>query len=180
MSYAAPVLVITLVTAAAIKVMQRPAKFVMTPQRRIVFDTAMRELHNSDALREIAASFINEGGADPWGNLLLKRATLQDRPKEVKLAHREVFRKALICKNPDDVEMMAKSFEEMGATGCAAQLFEVAKGLRGATLVQGEYGFTSGAKKRRNRLARAEIAEKKENSSAVITEAEQREVQHNT
>lgn len=152
-AYGVPILIGGLVLVAAFRGDTKP-KFEMTAQRRVIFDTLMKECRDPNRLREVAQAFRTCGGDDPWAILLEKRAALRERPKEIRDAHREVFRKALICKDADSVDIVAKSFEQMGATGCAAQLYAVAKGLRGATLVAGEYGFPQG-KKRRNRLKRA-------------------------
>jgi len=127
-STAGPILICVLILVAVAR--GGKPKFEMTPERRVVFDSAMRKLRDPVKLRELAQVFEELGGGDPWGGLLRKRAALRERPKDVRDAHRDVFRKTLLCKEPSVVDEIAQAFEEMGATGCAARLYAVAKGLR--------------------------------------------------
>lgn len=123
----APVVVITLACVAAVRGSRK--RGVMTPDRKIVYETALRELKDPDGLRTLAKAF-EEAGFKPEGALLRKRAALRELPAETKEARRAVFRRALQSTNADGVENVARAFLSEGASAAASKLFAYATGLR--------------------------------------------------
>jgi len=101
----------------------------MTPDRTIVFETALSKLKDPAKLETLAASFEGEG-LHAHAEVLRKRAALRRLPTETKQARREAMRKALASKNPDAVQTVADAFRNEGTTGTADRLDEYAEGLR--------------------------------------------------
>lgn len=121
-----PAIVIGIAVVAAMK---KPKQVGMTPERKVVYETALRELKDPIGLRKLADVF-EEQGLNAEADILRKRAKLRELPKEVKDARRAVFRKAMASKNPDAVETVARAYYNEGCAAASAKLFSYAKGLR--------------------------------------------------
>lgn len=102
---------------------------VMTPQRQVVYDAALKTIDDPNQMRSLAKAFREQGLA-PQADILEKRAKLKELPVDVKAARREVFHKAMASQNPDAVEAVAASFEGEAAHGVAHKLRTYARGLR--------------------------------------------------
>lgn len=100
----------------------------MTPERQIVYETALLSLKDPVKLRALAAAFEKEGMKDQAA-LLLKRATLRELPADVKAARREAFRKGMAATDPAAVNALAEAFYKEGATGAAESLRKYAVAL---------------------------------------------------
>jgi len=125
-----PVVIVGLTCAAAYKVSQGN-KGVMTPERQVIYDTALRTLKDPDKLRELACAYRKEG-LPVQAEMLEKRAALRELPQEIKEARRAAFKKAKECTDPTKVEVVASAFEHEGATGAAQSLRDYAAGLKAA------------------------------------------------
>src|SRR5258708_3003443 len=93
-------------------------KGVLTPERKMVFEIAMKSLKGPIKLRKLADAYEKEG-INPQAIVLRKRALISEQSPEVKKAHRAVFRKAIASKNPDAVEKVSAAFRGEGHTGAA-------------------------------------------------------------
>lgn len=101
----------------------------MTPQRTKIFNAAlaggMRDPANLDKL---AATFEGEGLPEQAA-LLRQRAALKRLPNEVKLARRDIWRKAIKCKDKQKLLRLASAYDREGCTSAAMRLREIASGL---------------------------------------------------
>lgn len=122
--------VIGLTGAVAYKVHKKKA--ALTPQRKMILDTALNKKLTSPEYLALADAFEKEG-LKAEATLLRNRAALQDAPAEKKLAWRMAFKKALSCEDPKLVDKMSEAFKKQGATGAAADLAKYAQGLRDGT-----------------------------------------------
>ncbi len=91
-------------------------------------------LKDPDKLRTLAQSFRDEDMIAE-ANMLDKRAALQERPAEVKVAHKEAFRKGMASTDPAKVNDLADAFDSMGCTGAAENLRKYAAGLTSAEVI---------------------------------------------
>ena len=96
--------------------------------REAIFDTAINSVKDPSKLRELATAFRVQG-MTVQADMLEKRAALAAAPAEVKEARRAVFRKAMASRDKAAVIQAANAFDEMGATGAAANLRLYASGL---------------------------------------------------
>jgi len=103
-------------------------KGVLTPERKIVFETAINDVKDVDKLRALAKAFRDEG-LPHHADFLEKRARLRQLPPETKAARKEVFRKAMASDNPQAIMGVAAAYERDGATGAANALREYARSL---------------------------------------------------
>jgi hypothetical protein len=106
-----------------------PSKGQMTPERTVIFETALAQVKDSGKLRALATAYRKEG-LTKEADILEKRAKIRDLPPEQKEARRQAFRKGMDAKDPIKVENLAKAFDEAGATGAADALRKYAEGLR--------------------------------------------------
>jgi hypothetical protein len=113
---------------AAFKKWRKPSG--MTPQRKQIFEAAMRTLKDPSKLRELAASFEKEGLKAEAG-ILRKRAALFSAPPAVRQARLQVFKQAMSSTKPEAVRVVAKEFHKKGAYEAASKLRNYAKGLVG-------------------------------------------------
>jgi hypothetical protein len=100
----------------------------LTPDRAILYETALRTTKDSDKLRTLAQAFRSEG-LTPQAEMLEKRARLRDLPPDVKLARRAAFKKGMASTNPQAIIALADVFDCEGATGAADALRTYASGL---------------------------------------------------
>jgi predicted negative regulator of RcsB-dependent stress response len=121
-----PALVVGLGGLAAWKVWKK--KHRMTPERKKVYEAALKSLKDPVKLRELATAFDKENLKEE-AELLRKRAALRELPADVKAGRRDAFKKGMASKDPTGIETLAKEFEKEGATGAAAALREYAAGL---------------------------------------------------
>ena len=122
-----PSIIAGLATVAIIK-NRNSTKGVMTPERTIVYETALSKLKDSVKLHQLADAFESEG-LRPQANVLRKRAALRDLPREVREARRTVFRKAMSSTDATAVKQIANAYRADGATGAADALDKYAAGL---------------------------------------------------
>jgi hypothetical protein len=118
---------------------QAQKKGVFTPERRIVFETALATLRDPESLRKLADAFDKED-LRAQAAILRKRAALRELPREKQLARRAAFRKAMSSKDAEKVEAMSRAFREEGCTGAAEALERYASGLRGTFAGEGKEG----------------------------------------
>jgi hypothetical protein len=95
-------------------------KGVFTPERRERFDAAMNST-DEQAINELAAEFEREG-LKKQAKTLRKRAALRGLPRNITLARRAIFRRAMKSKNAKAVLAIAKALEKEGAIDAARQL----------------------------------------------------------
>jgi hypothetical protein len=103
----------------------------MTPERKQIFESALRTLKEPDKLRTLADAYEKEGLKDEAA-LLRKRAILREMPADVRAKRQEAFGAAMRSTDPKKVEAVALAFQKEGATGAAANLRKYAAGLRRA------------------------------------------------
>jgi hypothetical protein len=110
--------------------LRRPKDYgAMTPDRKSIYRNALAGgVQEPEKLEELAKLFENQGLREE-GKLLRKRAALRRLPDEIKLARKEVFRKALESKNKPGVLQVAQKYEDEGCTSAAQRLREYASGL---------------------------------------------------
>jgi len=101
----------------------------MTPERKAIFEAALRNPPDPEKLRKLANEFEKEG-LKKEADLLRKRANLRELPKDQKIARSNAFRAALNSTDIAKVEKMAQVFHAQGATGSAGQLYKHAASLR--------------------------------------------------
>jgi hypothetical protein len=112
-------------------------------ERMVIYKTAIgaddpsTALKDPNKLRSLANSFRSEG-MSAEADMLEKRAALQERPTEVKEAHKEAFRQGMASTDPDKVIALAEAFDSMGCTGAAGNLRKYASGLTTATVATEE------------------------------------------
>ena len=111
--------------------MQRKRKHGMTPERAIVYETALRTVKDPTKLRALATAFRKEG-LNSQADMLEKRAKLRELPPDLKAKRQQAYRDGMKSTDPDKVETLAAAFESEGATGAADSLRKYAKGLRDA------------------------------------------------
>ena len=100
----------------------------LTPERAIVYETALKSCKDAPKLRELAKTFRAEG-LEPHAVMLEKRANLRDLPPASKAARREAFKKGMTSQNPQAIANLADAFDHEGATGAADHLRMYASGL---------------------------------------------------
>lgn len=125
-----PIIVVSLIGATAYKVHKKNTS--LTPQQKMILDTALnKKLASADYLK-LADSFEAEG-FKAEATLLRNRAAFQDAPEAKKAEWRAAFRKAFTSEDPTLVTKMALAFQKQGATGAAADLHKYAQGLKDGT-----------------------------------------------
>lgn len=100
----------------------------LTPERQVVYETAMNQVAEAEKLRALADVYDKQG-LHGHAEMLRKRANLRELPKDLKEARREVFRKAMASKNKEAVRQVAEAFLNEGATGAAEALYKYSEGL---------------------------------------------------
>jgi hypothetical protein len=101
----------------------------LSPERQRIYDAALTSLRDPVKLRSLADTFDAQGHKKE-ATLLRKRAGLKELPNEVRAARREAFSKGMNSTNAEAIEALAKSFDDEGATGAAANLRNRAKFLK--------------------------------------------------
>jgi len=137
-----PLAIIALVGTAGVAQHSRSKKAAdprTLAERMVIFKTAIgaddpaTAIKDPAKLRSLSKSFRDEGMIAE-ADMLEKRAALQERPTEVKEAHKEAFRQGMAATDPAKVHDLANAFETMGATGAANNLRKYASGLSEATV----------------------------------------------
>jgi hypothetical protein len=123
-----PVGIGALIAWAAIK---KPWKKGLTPEREMVYKTAIDSLKDPAKIRALAQAFDKEG-LKTQGDMLRKRADYIELPDAVKAAHRKAFEKAMASTDPNAVKKCAEAFAKSGATKTASVLNKYADGLQKA------------------------------------------------
>ncbi len=100
----------------------------LSPDRAVIYKTALEKLEDPEKLRTLAAVFRAEG-LEPHAVMLEKRARLRALPQETKRARRAVYRKAMGSKNREAILAVADAYENDGATSSAENLRTYAAGL---------------------------------------------------
>jgi hypothetical protein len=116
---------------------------VMTPEREEVFANAMQFLTDPERMNKLAEVYQKEG-LKFQAFLLRKRAQWRGRPADVRLAHENIFKKAMESENIKAILEVAKAFEEMTATVKAKQLREHAANVHQAELKAAEDALAAG------------------------------------
>lgn len=101
----------------------------MSPERQIIYQTALASVKDPEELDTLSATFQAQG-LYPQAELLKKRANLRRLPEDIKKERTQIFREAMNCKDPVKVMNLADAFEKEGATGVANRLRDYANGLK--------------------------------------------------
>lgn len=124
---AVPVIIILLGCGAYLR--RDKEKGVMTPERTKIFNAALAGgMQDPDNLDKLAATFAGQGLKEQ-AELLRRRATLKRLPNEIKLARRNVWRKAIKSKNKSAMQRLAAAYDHEGCTCAAMRLREIASGI---------------------------------------------------
>jgi hypothetical protein len=124
---AIPIIVVLLGGAAYLR--RDKAHGVMTPERTKIFNAALAGgMQDPENLDKLAKTFAGEGLPEQAA-LLRQRAALKRLPNEVKLARRQIWRKAIASKNKAAVQRLAAAYDAEGCTSAAMRLREIASGL---------------------------------------------------
>jgi hypothetical protein len=118
--------------AGGVAYRQHKKKTAMSPQQKMILETALNSKLTTDDYLKLAAAFDAEG-LKAEGAVLKARASLQNASKEQKLAYRNAFKLALSSEDPKLVLKMADAFAGKGAVGAAADLKKYAQGLKDGT-----------------------------------------------
>lgn len=105
----------------------------VTPEREEVYLNAMEHLRDPLKLKAMAEAFEKEG-LKLQGKMLRKRGEWRARNTTQRVAHEEVFQKAMQSDNPSAIIQVARAFEGMTATVKARKLYERANALREAQI----------------------------------------------
>ncbi len=124
----APIIPIALGAGALLAYKKAKKKKGMTPERKKIFEEAIKHLDDPAKLRKLAASFDKEGLKEA-GNELRKRAQLREMPEPVKQARREAYKKGMSSTEPAKILKLANAFHKEGAYGAAQNLRDYAKGI---------------------------------------------------
>lgn len=101
----------------------------MTPERTKIFNAALAGgMQDPDNLDKLAATFAGQGLKEQAA-LLRRRAALKRLPNEIKLARRNVWRKAVKSTNKAAMMNLAAAYDHEGCTSAAMRLREIASGL---------------------------------------------------
>lgn len=106
-----------------------PPKGELTPERQMIFETALDQVKEPAKLRGLAKAF-REQGLIKEADILDKRAALRDLPPDVKEGRRDAYRKGMDSKDPIAINTLAAAFESEGATGAAESLRKQAIALQ--------------------------------------------------
>jgi len=124
-----PILVISLAGGAYFRgSTEEKNKGVLTPERALVFETALNEVKDPAKLNKLAEAF-RKAELAPQADLLEKRAKLRELPAPVKAERREAFRKGMSSHDTTAINNLAEAFEKQGATGAANALRKYASSL---------------------------------------------------
>lgn len=101
---------------------------VLTAKRAEIYETAIRENENPEALRKLAKAF-REAGLPTHAIMLEKRADLRSMPEDVKQKRRLWFKKAMKSTDVNGIRALANAFQKEGCTGAAEALNKYAASL---------------------------------------------------
>lgn len=127
-----PAVILAMVAGAAYAAKRHdkvPSKGVLTPERQVIFETALNDVKEPNKLRALAEAFKKEGLVSE-GRILEKRAKLRELAPEIKEARRDIYQTAMKSNDPVAVDNIASAFEKEGAVGAAQNLREYAAALR--------------------------------------------------
>lgn len=93
----------------------------MTPERKQVFEQAIKSITDPVKLRKLASSF-DKVGLKKEGQELRKRASLREVPDHIKEKRAEAFKKGMASKDPAKVSKLANAFHAIGAYKAAEKL----------------------------------------------------------
>jgi hypothetical protein len=123
MPFLIPLIVLGLGGVAFWKVKQTTTG--LTPERKIIYETALETEKDPSKLRTLAAAYKKEGLVEEAA-LLEKRASLRDLPPEIKEARSDAYKAGMSSNNPEGVLKLASAFKQEGATGAAQSLVKYA------------------------------------------------------
>ncbi len=103
-------------------------KAELTPERAVIFQTAMNTPLEPEKLRKLSAIFAGEG-LTTQAVILEKRAKLREMSKEQKKQRTAIYKKAMKSKNREAIFEVAALFEKDGAIGAAEAMRTYAMGL---------------------------------------------------
>lgn len=106
----------------------RQNRGVLTPERKLVFETAINEVKDVNKLKALAKAF-DEQGLPHYADLLNKRANLRTLSPEIKAARKDAYRKAMRSDKPEAIRQVAAAFDRDGANGAANSLRQYADSL---------------------------------------------------
>lgn len=101
----------------------------MTPERKKVYEEAMKSLQEPDKLRALAAQYEAYGLPDEARDLR-NRANLRALPADQKKARRDAFTKVMASNDPEAMEKAASIFHAQGATSNAAAIRKKAAAVK--------------------------------------------------
>ena len=96
-------------------------------KRRAVYEAALNS-KDPVKLKKMAEVFRSQG-CTVEADMLDKRVALTMASPEIKAQRREAFRKGMRSTDPSKVRVLAMAFDDLGATGAAADLIRYAAGL---------------------------------------------------
>jgi hypothetical protein len=123
-----PVILGALAVGTGVAVYRKHKKGAMTPQRKQVFEAAVKSLKDPVKLRTLADSFEKEG-LKAEAVILRKRANIFSASPEVVAQKKAVFKAAMKSSKPEAVSKVAQEFHKQGHFEVANQLRNYAKGL---------------------------------------------------
>jgi hypothetical protein len=101
----------------------------MTPERKKIYEEAMRSLQDPEKLRALAVQYQAFGLPDEATDLR-NRANLRALPNDQKKARRDAFTKSMASNDPEKMEQAAAIFHSQGATSNAAALRKKAAAVK--------------------------------------------------
>ena len=123
-----PVILGALAVGTGVAIYKKHKKGGMTPQRKQIFEAAIKTLKDPVKLRSLADSFDKEG-LKAEATILRKRAAIFSASPEVVAQKKSVFKTAMKSSKPEAVTKVAQEFHKQGHFEVANQLRNYAKGL---------------------------------------------------
>lgn len=125
-----PLIVTGVAAATGIAWWRAKHKKGLTPERKKIYEAAMKSSGLSpDKVRALADSFEKEGLKEEAANLR-KRAALMELPPDVKAARRKAYKRGMKSNDPAAVTKLANAFHKEGALSAAQSLHKYAAGLK--------------------------------------------------
>ena len=125
-----------LIASAVLKKKDKVMDPKVAADRRAIYEATLNS-KDPIKLRKMAAVFRQQG-CTVEADMLDKRVALAEATPEVKKERREAFRKGMRSQDPLKVRALADAFDEIGATGAAADLHRYASGLEDALRAEAE------------------------------------------
>lgn len=139
-------------------------KGVWTPERREMYEAALKELKDPEKLRKLA-EHMERAGFPVEANVLRRRADLRAADPAKKEERRQVYEKAMKSTNIAAILRIADMFEAMTATGSAKQLREHARDVQSGVFQAQQAAIANKANQKKQPEQQPSAAQKETSAS---------------